>query len=48
MLGSGWSSVRWVSTINVPGNGLVPPQAPAASYMLRPTIPQPSPSVSDS
>src|SRR3954453_9906058 len=47
-LGSGWSSVRWVSTINVPGNGLVPPQAPAASYMLRPTIPQPSPSVIDS
>ena len=30
------------------GNGLVPPQAPAASYMLRPTIPQPSPSVIDS
>ena len=30
-LGSGWSSVRWVSTINVPGNGSVPPQAPAAS-----------------
>src|SRR5829696_4573553 len=38
VLGSGWFSVRWVSTINVPGNGLVPPQAPAASYMLRPTI----------
>jgi hypothetical protein len=36
-----------VSTINVPGNGLVPPQAPAASYMLRPTIPQPRPSVID-
>ena len=45
-LGSGWSSVRWVSTNNGPGNGLVPPQAPAASYMPRPTIPDARPSVS--
>jgi hypothetical protein len=42
-LGSGWSSVLRESTIDVPGDGLLPPQAPAASNMLRPTIPQPSP-----
>ena len=36
---AGWSAVRWVSTNKVPGNGLVPPHAPAASYMPRPTTP---------
>src|SRR5204862_1054839 len=38
-LGAGWSSTRWVSTKSGPGNGLLPPQAPAASYMPRPTMP---------
>ena len=30
------------------GERVVPPQAPAASYMFRPTTPQPNPSVMDS
>ena len=37
--GAGWSSGRWVSTTSGPGNGLVPPHAPAASYIPRPTTP---------
>ena len=34
---SGASCVRCVTTKSRPPNGLVPPQAPAASYMPRPT-----------
>ena len=41
--GSGWSSMRWVTTNSGPGNGLVPPQAPAASYISRPKIAPPRP-----
>ena len=31
---AGWSAVQWVSTNRGPGNGLVRPHAPAASYQL--------------
>src|SRR3954453_7173420 len=45
---AGWSAVRCVSTNRVPGNGLVPPHPPEASYMPRPTTPDASVETSSS
>lgn len=36
---------RWVTTTSGPGKGLVPPQVPAASYIVRPTTAAPRPAV---
>src|SRR3954451_24578408 len=45
---AGWSAVRCVSTNRVPGNGLVPPHPPEASYTPRPTTPDASVETSSS